>query len=118
MPETNNPHRRLLLVVLSLSMFVSGIEVARPQDTGDKKIGHSWIHILRQDKDAILFQPIVPPIIGASLDNGTLNGQKLFECDEWKVQHKTEAGTLYPAVEMRCGAISLTVKDLDLTDHQ
>jgi hypothetical protein len=106
------------LVALVLVVFAMSIAASRPQEPSDKRVGKNWIHILKQADKEIIFQPIVPPIFGAHLDSGDLNDQKLFECEEWNVLHTTAVGKEYPAVEMRCGAITMTIKDLDLTDHQ
>lgn len=118
MPIRKHPlYGQLALVALLLFVFALGIAVARPQDTGDKKAGKTFIHILKQDKKEIWFQPIVPAIFVGRLDNGQLNGEKLFECDVWEVKKISEAGK-YPVVELHCGAVLLTLVGVDMIGGQ
>lgn len=116
-PKRTHPQPTALLVVALLSVLTLGLS-AYPQETGgDKKVGKTFIHIVSQNKKEIVFEPALPAKFVGRLDNGALNSERLFECDVWTVT-KLVRDVQYPAMELRCGAVQLTITGIDMVNAQ
>jgi hypothetical protein len=83
----------------------------------DRKDGKTYVHIVKQEGENVLLQPITPALLGFTMENGQLNGQKFLECDEWTV-YKTKNGVDFPTLQLRCSGIVMTLGSVLMTQPE
>ena len=103
---------RISVIIFALVVVIHSIVLAQE---ADRKEGTVYIHIIKQQGDKVLLQPIFPATLGFTLDNGQLDGQKFFECEQWRVW-KTNNNVEYATLQLRCGGVVMTLGDVLMTE--